>query len=387
MPEDTSTSNVSGIVTLFVYLICILLILVPLSYYLYAYFTQQTVENNDFNEFFGATNMNLTSIPYTDASNSYPLRDYYIKSAYNCCCIGNYSNDFVNLNALTNILKQGVRWLDFEIFSINNSPVIAVSTLDSCYEKESYNSIPFSDFISCITTNAFNPVVVNNYGDPLFFHIRFKSNNITMYSALTTLFEQTLSTYLMSNTYNYNYQDDSNPNNIVHKNLGNVPLTTFLGPNGKAPRIVIVVNNANTTFMSTPFYEYVNMMSGTTTCSLLTADQVQYYPDTDELVNNNKVFMTFEIPNNTNNPSSPNFVAGITLGIQCIGMRYIYTSSLNSYLLSNENYFDSYGYAFVLKPASLRYIPSTYPLPTALPKSYSFAPRDITFPIGISGQI
>lgn len=385
MPENNS--NISGIVTLFVYLICILLILVPLSYYLYAYYTQQRVEQNEFNAFFGNTNMNLTSISFTDPSFGYPLRDYYIKSAYNCCCIGNYSNDFVSLTALTNILKQGVRWIDFEIFSIQNSPVIAVSTTDNCYEKESYNYIPFNDFITCITTNAFNPLVVNNYSDPLFFHIRFKSNNINMYLALTTLFEQSLSTYLLPNTYNYNYQDDSDPNNIVHKNLGNVPLTTFLGPNGTTNTIVIVVSNNNTTFMNTPFYEYVNMISGTTICGLLTADQVQYYPDTDELKNNNKIFMTFEIPNNTNNPQSPNFIASITLGIQFVGMRYIYSSTLNSYLLSNEDYFDSHGYAFVLKPSSLRYIPETFTLPTPLPSSYSFAPRNITFPIGIKGQI
>ena len=391
-PMEDSTSS---IVTLFVYLVCILLILIPVSYYFYAYFTQQSSETNEFNDFFGTTNTHLSSINYTDASFQYPLRDYYIKSAYNCCCIGNYSNDFVNLTALLDILKQGVRWLDFEIFSIDNNPVIAVSTTNSCYEKESYNFITFSDFISCIKTNAFNSTVVNNYNDPLFFHIRFKSNNIKMYNNLTTLFEQNLSTYLLSNTYNYNYQDDSNPSNVVHRNLGNVPLN-YLGQNGDAsnnvaPTITIVVSKQNTTFMGTPFYEYVNMLSDSVTCNLLTADEVRYYNDTDELTNHNKIFMTFETPNLTYNPQSPNVIASQALGIQCVGMRYIYSSSsLNSFLIQNEDFFDSNGYAFVLKPADLRYIPSTFPLPTPLPSSYSFAPRSLSFAVGsqtIPGQI
>jgi Phosphatidylinositol-specific phospholipase C, X domain len=390
-PIEESTSS---IVTLFIYLICILLILIPVSYYFYAYFTQQSSETNEFNDYFGTTNTRLTSIDYTDASFQYPLRDYYIKSAYNCCCIGNYSNDFVNLTALLDILKQGVRWLDFEIFSINDSPVIAVSTTNSCYEKESYNFIPFLNFITSIKSNAFNPMIVSNYNDPLFFHIRFKSNNIKMYNNLSNMFEQNLSGYLLSNTYNYNYMDDSNPNNIVHRNLGNVPLN-YLGQNGDssnnvAPTITIVVSNENTTFKETPFYEYVNMISGTVTCNLLTANDVQYYNDTDELINHNKIFMTFEIPNINYNPSSPNVLAGQTFGIQCIGMRYIYSTNFNSFLVQNEDFFDSNGTAFVLKPSSLRYIPTTFPLATPLPSSYSFSPRDLSFNVGsrsIPGQI
>ena len=32
------------------------------------------------------------------------LGDYFIKTAYNCCCAGNYKNDFVNICALKNLV-------------------------------------------------------------------------------------------------------------------------------------------------------------------------------------------------------------------------------------------------------------------------------------------
>jgi len=59
------------------------------------------------------------------------LYDYYIKTAYNACSGGNYKNDFVNVCNLINVLKQGVRCLDFEIYSIGNQPVVATSTVDN----------------------------------------------------------------------------------------------------------------------------------------------------------------------------------------------------------------------------------------------------------------
>ena len=44
------------------------------------------------------------------------LRDFYIKTAYNCCASGQFKSDYVSMCALQNTIKQGVRCLDFEIF-------------------------------------------------------------------------------------------------------------------------------------------------------------------------------------------------------------------------------------------------------------------------------
>ena len=56
--------------------------------------------------------------------NKYLLRDFYIKTAYNCCASGQFKNDFVALCALETCIQQGVRCLDFEIYSINNLIVL-----------------------------------------------------------------------------------------------------------------------------------------------------------------------------------------------------------------------------------------------------------------------
>ena len=115
------------------------------------------------------------------------LINFYIKTAYNCCSLGNYSNDTVGTCILTSILKQGVRCLDFEIFSLNDLPVVATSTTNSYYTKETYNSIPFSEILTQIATEAFTLEISPNSIDPLFIHLRIKSNNPVMFSNLNKM--------------------------------------------------------------------------------------------------------------------------------------------------------------------------------------------------------
>ena len=38
-----------------------------------------------------------TKIDYESSDFDYNLRDFYIKSAYNCCCGGKFKNDYVNI--------------------------------------------------------------------------------------------------------------------------------------------------------------------------------------------------------------------------------------------------------------------------------------------------
>ena len=86
----------------------------------------------------------------------YNLRDYYIKTAYNSCCSGNFKDDFVDLCALENCIKQGARCLDFQIYSLNDVPVIAASSLDDFSIKETYNSILFTNAMNTIKKYGFH---------------------------------------------------------------------------------------------------------------------------------------------------------------------------------------------------------------------------------------
>ena len=45
---------------------------------------------------YGTINGKIKSINLTDPKCGYTLKDYYIKSAYNCCSGGSYKHDFVN---------------------------------------------------------------------------------------------------------------------------------------------------------------------------------------------------------------------------------------------------------------------------------------------------
>ena len=88
----------------------------------------------------------LSSITDNQELNKCFLRDFYVKSAYNACSPGNFKNDFVNLCALSNCISQGVRFLDFEIYSINDQPVVATSSVLDYTVKETYNYIPLANY-------------------------------------------------------------------------------------------------------------------------------------------------------------------------------------------------------------------------------------------------
>ena len=65
----------------------------------------------------------------------YMFRDYYIKTAANCCNTGDYQSA-MSLCALRDVIKQTLRGLDFEIYSINNEPSVATSTIDKYTVKK-----------------------------------------------------------------------------------------------------------------------------------------------------------------------------------------------------------------------------------------------------------
>ena len=372
-------STISNITIFFVYLVCFLLILIPVSYYLYAATSQKKGDCINFDTMFGNKNNYITSI---DNSFSKPLRNYYIKSAYNCCCPGNYKNDFVELCALKDILKQGVRWLDVEVFSLNNKPVIAASTTDNYFEKETYNSIPFQDFLACITQQAFGDLTPNPT-DPIFIHIRFKSNNMEMYNSLSTIIQDNVrDNLLLGIDYSYGFQvrgTPDDPSAVYQDNLGRIPLNEFIN------KIVFVVSNKNNYFINTPFYEYVNFISDTIYCNILTEYDVKFNPDIEELTDHNKKNMTFEIPDNNYNPSCPNSTAARALGIQCVGMRYNITNT--NMLIINEEFFDQAGYAFVEKPPELTFIEIVNESPAPIPEDQNFGPQSVEFAMGVSGEI
>lgn len=309
---------------------------------------------------YGTINGKIRSIDASNEMYQYSLRDYYIKSAYNACSGGNYKNGYVDTCALKDLLKQGVRGLDFEIYSVNNQPVVATSTSENYCVKETFNSVNFSDVLSVIRDYAFSSSTSPNPLDPIILHLRIKSSNQEMYANFAKILEG-FNTMFLDKQYSFeNYG----------KNLGQVKLSDIAG------KVVIIVDRSNTSFLeSEAFYEYVNMTSSSIFMRALHYYDVINAPDMIELIEYNKLNMTIGMPDKGSTPENPSSLTMRTYGIQMLAMRY---QLVDTNLEENNIFFDEEGHAFVLKPEKLRYIPETIAAPPPQDPNVSFATRTVS---------
>jgi len=347
---------------LIAYIFSILIIIILLFFSLYWLVYIRNLQSNECNMFdksYSKINNNLRTLKSDDPQCNYTFKDYYIKSAYNCCNGGAYSNDFVDTCVLKDIIKQGVRGLDLEIFSINDDPVVASSTTDNYFVKETFNSIPFNEVINIISYNAFDIGSCPNPTDPIVLHLRFKSSNINMYENMSKILEK-FNDKLLGKEYSYE-------NNKT--NFGNTLIQNLLN------KVIIIVDMNNPYFLNCKdFYEFVNMTSNSLFMRALSYYDIQYSPNIDELTEFNKQNMTIAMPDKGSSPSNVSAILVRSCGCQMICMRYqIFDSNLEE----NELFFNSYTYAFVLKPENLRYIPITVPTPPPPNPKLSYETRTI----------
>jgi hypothetical protein len=300
----------------------------------------------------------LAPISKNNTDFSYKLFDYYIKSAYNACSGGSYKNDFVDICNLKAIIKQGVRCLDFEVYSLDNEPVVASSTSDSYYVKETFNSVAFSKVMEIIDGYAFANGTSPNPTDPLIIHLRIKSTNQEIYTKMAKLF----SNYKKMLGVDYSYINTG-------KNIGMEPLLNFQN------KIILIVDNSNDVFLQNQnFLEYVNLTSNSIYMRGYKYYDVKNNPDIYELKDFNKSGMSIVFPDKGINPPNPNGIVGRIYGCQMIAMRYQY---VDNYLMENAQFFNEAGSAFVLKPPELRYEPILIPDPPPQNPNLSYETRVI----------
>ena len=340
-------------------IIVITLIIILISFLYYFYYSRlRSKECSIMNSIYGELNGKIRSIDNSELFN-YTFKDYYIKTAYNCCSGGSYKNDYVDTCVLKSLLKQGVRGLDFEIFSIDNKPVVATSTSDSYYVKETFNYVNFGDVLKIIRDYAFSTSTAPNALDPIIIHLRIKSTNQEMYKNFAKLLES-FESLLMSKDYDSEYYG---------QNFGNVEIQKLMG------KIVIIVDRSNTSFLDCPeFYKFINMTSNSVFMRALHYYDIKYNPDIAELIAFNKQNMTIGMPDKGANPENPSSVVMRETGCQLLGMRYQY---IDVNVEENDIFFDENGYAFVLKPEALRYVPVTIPLPPPQNPELSYATRTV----------
>jgi hypothetical protein len=317
-------------------------------------------ETSYINTLYPSVDGNIRAVSSNDPDCSGNLFDYYIKTAYNSCSGGSYKNDFVSIDVLKSIIKQGVRGLDFELYSIDNIPVVATSTSDDYYVKETYNYVTFSDVMSTIQNYAFSGGTCPNPTDPLIIHLRIKSNNQNVYSKLADIFKSYDSIMLGKE---YSFENSG-------KNLGSYPLLTFQN------KVIIIVDRINNAFLENQsFLEYVNMTSNSVFARVYNYTNVKNNPDINELTEYNKRGITIVLPDTGINPPNPSGFLCRASGCQLVAMRYQY---VDNYLLENALFFDKTGYAFALKPLALRYQVVSIPVPTPQNPDYSYETRNVS---------
>jgi Phosphatidylinositol-specific phospholipase C, Y domain len=343
--------------TIFMIVILVLIVLM-ITIYIIRQFTKRKSNCNNIN---ASTSPTISSMQPSDLSTSGSsgepnllLRDYYVKSAYNCCASGQFENDWVDLCALNNVIKQGCRFLDFEIYDLNDIPVVAVSSTANYYEKGSYNYVTFDDAIATIQSNAFTGGNCPNPKDPLFIHLRIKSNHLSIYNDISTILTTRLDSKMLPNIFSYEFGG---------KNLGAVPLVELLG------KVIVIVDKSNPLFEKTSLDEFVNIASNSVFLRNLTYSNVVYSNDMTDLINNNKKNMCICKPDLSKTASNYNVSSVMQYGVQFPLMCFqINDNNLQIYnALFNES-----GKAFILKPDALRYIPVKTIPPTESQMTYGY---------------
>ena len=300
----------------------------------------------------------ISSVDYDNKIYCNNIRDFYVKTAYNCCATGDFKNGLVDICAMKNCIKQGVRCLDFGIYNIDLAPEVAVSDKDTFLLKGSLNSIPLDHVLTAINDNAFNPNVCPNSTDPLFLHLRIKSGEESIYTKIANLLELYLSDKLLdTQKYGHEYYNSSDD---THKNIGALPLNH---PDIKGKIIIMVQINNKIDLKDTHLDKYANITSvpsdldlekKTNAAPFLSCkynNEIINTHSMNNVVNNNKHHMTICLPDLSKIPNNPNPTTLKLYGCQFIAMSFQkYDTNLEIY----NTLFDRQ--AFILKPKHLRYI-------------------------------
>lgn len=305
---------------------------------------KEGLENQDENtkEFI---DKNITSINPEDSQSKFKLRDYYIKSAYNAFNPDKFKNSNVSMDALLYVIARGCRFIDFEVFSVENQPVISSSSVNSFNYKETFNHIPVSDAFEVLGSYVFSGSKCPNPGDPFIIHMRIMSRNVTMYDNLAKIISQskTVARNLLGPKFGREYQS---------KDLGNENLKNFKG------KIILMVDGTNPVYRNTKLFELINMSSNSLFLSKYTYFGVKNVGDPQAFKDANKKNMCLVVPDKGGRPINDGHNAPYTWGCQIAAMCF-QEEARDEKLKAYEDKFSSVGYAFILKPEDLRYVPIT----------------------------
>ena len=281
---------------------------------------------------------------YFNIPESCLIKNYYIKTAYNCCCGDGYKNNFVNKCALEKCINLGARCLDFEIYSYNGEPIVAASTANNNSIKETYNYIPLVEVFDILNIQSFNDQYTQCANDPMFLHLRIMSENKIIYDKMGDYIEKYLnseSDYLLTeNIYKYT---NTNKNDLLLQ-----PLVKF------KKKFIIMVNTLHSSILnSSKLAKYVNIKSGSETMKLERYEKLIASGNYNSfLIDDSKTNFVMILPDISTDINNFDPIGAFTNGCQFIGMKF---QNLDTNLEGYLNHFkDSGNFSFCLKPLNLR---------------------------------
>lgn len=287
-------------------------------------------------------NSNIVSISTSGISPNTPLNQYFVKTAYNCCCTGEFKNDYVDACALKNCASNGVRALDFQVYSLNNSPIISASSIESNEYKEIYNYIDFYNAINIVRKYFIDDQSNVNSKDPLFLIFRLYTKNAPVYD-------------MMSQAINQVYGYGSKMKNMVYilpnkQTLDNTLLSSLIG------KVVIIVDPSygdKNAFANSRLVDYTSLITGSSLSnniyretSLISTITISKSTGNPIDVSNNLSMLYPDL-----NPNSSNYdfiTTGMFNYITFIGMNFQHN---DTYLIEYNKFFKSC--AFLKKGTTL----------------------------------
>ena len=275
------------------------------------------------------------------------LSNFYIMASYNSCAFGDTKNDFVSLAPLINVIAHGCRFLDFEVYDVDDKAVVAVSSSPSFNFKGSFNSIPLPDVLNVVRSQSAS---ASNARDPLFLQFRIKSKQKEICNQLATQLRSIFGNFLLSNEFTF--RED------VNKNFADVKLAQLLG------KVIIAVDMSNEVVKGSDLAEFINIAVRKPGNRLYTSNELAYNPPSDIIdYSFQSRYLVTCVPDVTK-PANYNSGVQFNLGIQIIAMQF-QTADNNLKLYIDK--FDHY--AFKLMPEDLVYQPTAVPASTAFPAS------------------
>jgi len=226
------------------------------------------------------------------------LKQYCIKASYNSALTGTY----VNLDMIKYVLSRGCRFLDFEVYSFDGVPYVAYSVDNTFSSIKTLNKIPLVDVFNTVVIYGFIAPSPNP-SDPLFVHLRVKTNNNDLYSKIATIVDSTLKSKL--------YQGLVGPNTRISDIMGSIVLIVdkkiSSSYQNTAPCSASCTASKNKLTMNTGcptcfnLKNYVNVESGTTFMRIYNysyiTEQAFTSPEiTDDGVNTDVTSMKIVVP-------------------------------------------------------------------------------------------